>query len=158
MKYYIYVSDTKVDMLYAQIPQSFLSKISVELKIDAKILSTTFKRPSSEENRYSKLEILSRYIQENEKVGTSDFHDNYIQDRLPMRWMSHGNLVYFSGAGNKSIIGLAGSSRNVLGFIETKYEGHDVSLPSSSPLDVLNRLAEIFDAEDKKIMMKEIMV
>jgi len=41
MKVYVYISDTKVDMLYSQIAQTdrgILKKIATELRIDLKIL------------------------------------------------------------------------------------------------------------------------
>ena len=31
MKYYIYISDTKIDMLYPQIPKSLLKKVASNL-------------------------------------------------------------------------------------------------------------------------------
>lgn len=37
-RHFMYVSDTKVDMLLAQIPQSQKQKIAIELKLDLKLL------------------------------------------------------------------------------------------------------------------------
>jgi len=37
-RYYIYVSDTKVDMLFDSMPQNVLSKIAAELSVDLSLL------------------------------------------------------------------------------------------------------------------------
>ena len=43
MRYYVYISDAKIDMLYPQIPKKFLKKYSKEFKFDIKIFSVTLK-------------------------------------------------------------------------------------------------------------------
>lgn len=69
MKYYIYISDTKVDMLYPQIPQPILKKIASSLSIDLKFLgaelSVAGKSNPSDETRYAKVRIVSEYIEKN---------------------------------------------------------------------------------------------
>jgi hypothetical protein len=86
MKYYLYVSDTKVDMLFDQLSPRLRDKVATELKIDLKFLSTTFAEEPMEKNRYRKLEIVSKYIQKNELVGTIDSPDVYFKGELPMHW------------------------------------------------------------------------
>ncbi len=65
MKYYIYISDTKVDMLYPQIPQPLLKRIASNLSIDLKLFGAEVnigaKSGSSEETRISKVRIVSEY-------------------------------------------------------------------------------------------------
>src|SRR2546430_8272052 len=76
LKYYLYVSDKKVDMLYQQVPKRMLQKIASELSINLKLVAAevgaTIKSASSEETRYSKLKIVAKYIEEHENVGTID--------------------------------------------------------------------------------------
>ena len=38
MKYYIYISDAKVNMLLAQIPHNIKKKVATEFKIDLKVI------------------------------------------------------------------------------------------------------------------------
>ena len=47
MRYYLYISDTKLDMLRAQIPVNKLKAIAVGLKIDLKLLSVSLERKSA---------------------------------------------------------------------------------------------------------------
>lgn len=37
MKYYIYISDSKVDMLLAQIPHDFKRRVALQFKVDLKV-------------------------------------------------------------------------------------------------------------------------
>jgi hypothetical protein len=44
VKSYVYVSDSKIDMLYEEIPKPWLDRITAELKIDLEVVSLTLKR------------------------------------------------------------------------------------------------------------------
>jgi len=39
MKYYIYISDAKVDMLFPRVPHHITKKVALEFKMDLKLLS-----------------------------------------------------------------------------------------------------------------------
>ena len=62
MKYYLYISDTKVDMLYPQIPKPILKRIASSLSIDLKLLGAEVnigvKGNLSDETRYAKVQIV----------------------------------------------------------------------------------------------------
>src|SRR5260221_7756192 len=76
MRYYIYVSDRKLDMLYPQIPKKLLANIASELNINLKLLAAEFsaniRSNQNEETRYSKLRLVVRYIEKHLKVGAID--------------------------------------------------------------------------------------
>ena len=103
MKYYVYVSDSKVDMLLSQIPHEVKKKIAAEFKFDLKLLSVSRKSETeSEENRFSRLDAVVTFIRQYGNLGSSDEPDEYIQDELLMRWGPYGSdpkspLVYFGG-------------------------------------------------------------
>jgi hypothetical protein len=132
MKYYIYVSDTKLEMLYGQIPPSLKSQIATEIKIDLKIVSTSFsdKERQSSESKYSKLKVLTDYIEKH--VGVNDVDDEevgqYFKGTLPMRWGPLMNpysgerteIVFFGGHTNRRSVALAGSLKHVIGNVESK--------------------------------------
>src|SRR5258708_35843682 len=83
IKHYIYISYTKVDMLYAQINKKWLEKVAVELSIDLKPLgaglSATFKQKQPEETRYSKLRIVVEYIEKYLSIGWVDAPGTYFK-------------------------------------------------------------------------------
>src|SRR2546430_14102855 len=107
MKYYIYISDTKIDMLYPQIPKPILKKIASSLSIDLKLLGAEVnigaKSNPSEETRYAKVKIVSEYIEKHLDVGSVDAASTYFKGTLPMRWgeLAESGTVFFVGYTNR---------------------------------------------------------
>ena len=121
MKFYIYISETKVDMLYNQIPTGMLSKLGKELNVDVKALIVSaglkVKYNEPKETLYSKLSIVERYIEKNYLAGTVDKPKVYFKATLPMRWgtlNSTKDAIYFGGFFNDTIIGLCGSLKHLI--------------------------------------------
>jgi len=159
MKFYIYISDAKVDMLYSQIPQKLKSKLAAELKIDLKVLSASVKQEKSQETRYSKLKIIVDYIEKNMDIGTVDNPGAYFKGSMPVKWGPYGMdepIVYFGGRTKKTILGLGGSLHHVIG----RDTGEHVHSSSVTPylLAVLNNELELpppMDMEISGLSMEE---
>jgi len=123
MKYYIYISDAKIEMLLPQVPHTVKKKIATEFGIDLKLLSAKRKSEvETEESRISKLETVVTYIREYGNLGSVDEPDSYIEDTLPMKSGTLGGnlkdgapLVYFGGETNKTVMGLFGSAKHMVG-------------------------------------------
>jgi hypothetical protein len=123
MKYYIYISDAKVDMLLAQIPHDIKKKVATEFKVDLKLLTASRKSEIEvENNRYTRLAAVSSFITEYGNVGTVDKPSDYIADTIDMRWGPFGSkdptnapLVYFGGVTGNTVLGLGGSMSHVIG-------------------------------------------
>jgi hypothetical protein len=90
MKFYIYVSDAKLDMLFAQMPMPISKRIAADLSIDLKVVSVSLTHTPSDASRYSKLKVVTKYIEENEKVGSVGSPRAYFKGVLPMRWGPYG--------------------------------------------------------------------
>src|SRR6266480_8136240 len=127
MKYYMYISDSKIDMLYPQIPKPILKRIASSLNIDLKLfgaeLSVGIKNNQSDETRYAKVRIVSEYIEKNLDIGTVDAPSTYFRGTLPMKWgpplenedvVGSGDMVYFGGFTQHTILGLASSMGHVI--------------------------------------------
>ena len=85
MKYYLYISDTKVDMILPQVPHETKRKIATQLGFDFKILKAGRKaEQETEENRITRLESVLSFIREFGNVGTVDNPDQFIEDSAPM--------------------------------------------------------------------------
>jgi hypothetical protein len=121
MKYYIYVSEAKVDMIFSQIPKRARDRIATELKFDLKIFSTIFKEGEAKDTLYSKLKVVIDYIEKNYDVGTIDNPKEYFKGNLPMRWGPFppnempASVVYFAGQTDSTVLGLGGSLKHVIG-------------------------------------------
>jgi hypothetical protein len=119
LKYFLYVSDTKLDMLFSQIPLKIRQKIAADLHINLGIIKADIRR-KTEPNRYDKLKLVVQYIERNFDVGTIDDPKEYFKGMLPMRWgpISHNGLetlVYFGGKTDRTVFGLGGSLPHVIG-------------------------------------------
>lgn len=122
LKCYLYVSDSKVDMLYAQIPRNYLDRITNERKIDRKLLALSLKPDTPQQTRFSKLNLVCRYINENFVVGDVDSYSSYFTGAIKLRWgvaepshKSFAPFVYFAGRTNRTRFGLVGSPHHVIG-------------------------------------------
>jgi hypothetical protein len=125
IKYYLYISETKVEMLFAQIPRTFLSGLSAELKVNLGLLSTTLKQDADQETKFAKLTAVVRFLEENEPLGTVDQPESYFKGQMSMTWGPYETfnyrakgpspLVYFGGETDRTIVGLGGSSQNMIG-------------------------------------------
>lgn len=119
MRYYIYISNAKVSMLYDQIPPRLRDNLATELKIDVKLLSTTFREGPQEATLQRKLEIVTEYIEKDDQVGTIDKPKKYFHGIMRLRWgpyvFQDTNAVYFGGQTQHTIFGLIGSTKHVLG-------------------------------------------
>jgi hypothetical protein len=126
VQHYIYVSDTKVDMLAAQVPRRLRDQIAADLKLDVKVLAVSIKQAPAEETRYSKLALITRYLTHHGDVGTMDEPKAYFMGTLPMRWgelrdwkdrvgPAGSPAIYFVGETDATVVALGGSMRHVLG-------------------------------------------
>lgn len=115
MKYYLYVSDTKVDMLYAQIPRGLLDQLSAELKIDLKIVALTLRPNAEPRTRYAKLRLVVEYLRRNEPFGWLVSPAAYFQQTLPVRWGIAGSTVVFVARRGSTLVGLTGSQHHLTG-------------------------------------------
>jgi hypothetical protein len=116
MKYYLYISDAKVDMLLPQVPHETKKKIAIDFGMDIKIFRAGRKsEEETEENRVTRLEAVVTFIREFGNVGTVDDPDEYIDDTQPVWWGPLENMAYFSGKTEKTTFALAGSARHLLG-------------------------------------------
>ncbi len=142
LKHYVYVSDTKVDMYYAQIPSPLLAGIAAELTIDLKVLgsgvSTTLKKEQVEKTRYDKLHMVVKYLEEHRSsdIGWIDAPLTYFKGTLSMYWgklptRDNTKMVLFAGATEQTLLALGGSAYHVIGKVSDVTIGEPSSdLPS----------------------------
>src|SRR5215210_3594140 len=132
MKYYVYISDSKVDMLYSQIPKRILDRIAADLNVNLGIFSLSVKeKENQEKTRYEKLKLVVNYIENNMEVGTVDEPNAYFTGLLPMRWGEYrvdSGLVYFGGKTAQTVLGLGGSMTHVIGNRKGESDTHGGSI------------------------------
>jgi hypothetical protein len=118
MKYYLYISDAKVDMLLPQIPHEAKKKVSLEVGVDLKLLKATRKSETeSDESRISRLETVVTFINKYGRVGSLDNPDDFIYDTQPMCLgpFRAERIAYFTGKTQRTTFALAGSASHLIG-------------------------------------------
>jgi hypothetical protein len=150
-RYYLYISDSKVDMLLPQIDPTFPRKHTSELSLS--FLKIFGARRSTESSagteRIARLERVVRHLHDHGNLGSADEPGQFFWGLLPMQWGpfdSHPSLVYFGGRTEHTIVGLGGSCHHMLGSAVDPTPGH-VSTTSLLPslLDGLATHPEIKD-------------
>jgi hypothetical protein len=118
LRYYLYISDAKLDMLYSQIDSKVLKTLSMEVKVDLKLASATLRKAEDPSpSRMAKLRIVEKFIDEHHSVGTNeDPGAEYFRGRMDMQWgWLASSIVFFRGSEDSQIVMLAGSRRHVVG-------------------------------------------
>jgi hypothetical protein len=107
-KYYLYLSKTKLDMLYRQVASQGKTKASIEWKVDAKVISVSRRSETEDDlDDDDKLRLVTAELEDRQLVGLLEDDKPYIKGILPMRWgiyndsgfrpENEGPLVWFSG-------------------------------------------------------------
>ncbi len=122
LRYYIYVSDAKVDMPLPQLDPWFQRKRTIEWSLNLRMLGA--KRGTETtlgDNRFTRLEAVAKYLEDHGDLGSVDRPDQFFLGSLPKRWgpvaEHHGDpaLFYFAGSTDETILGLVGSAAHVIG-------------------------------------------
>lgn len=131
MKYYLYISDSKVDMLLPQVRDDVKKKVAFEFKIDLKVLGLVRRAEHEGPNdRVARLQAVCDHLESEGRIGSTDDPLDYFGDTMPMKWgplrrlrgavrnqadRTDWNFIYFSGSTDKTVVGLGGSESHVIG-------------------------------------------
>jgi hypothetical protein len=118
-RYYVYISDAKVDMLLSQIDPGFGRRITTEAGAGLNLFNAKRTVQAPEPDHIARLVRVLRHLEEEGLVGDVDEPAPFFRGRLPMRWgpLPGGgeSTVYFAGRTAHTILGLGGSGGHVLG-------------------------------------------
>jgi hypothetical protein len=120
-RYYVYVSDAKLDMLHGQIPRKLRDRIAKDLKLDLKLVSLSLTEVPTQENRYSKVAVVEDYLERDGGVGSVGAPGRYIRDTLDMTWghadprTAPDDAVYFAAETPEAFVLLGGSTKHLVG-------------------------------------------
>lgn len=79
LRYYLYISDTKVDMLLQQVDPGFARKRSTEVGVSLKFVSAKRTVEASASDRVARLERVVRHVDDFCDVGTVDEPGQYFR-------------------------------------------------------------------------------
>ncbi|MEU6822430.1 SAVMC3_10250 family protein [Streptomyces atriruber] len=118
MRYYLYVSGTKLDMLYEQIPPKLLKRIAVEAKVDLKVLSVAVQSPRADATTYDRLDIVEAYLEREFDVSWMTEPRPWFRGDLELRIAGYGSPegpTFMTGRDGDTVIALIGSAHHLLG-------------------------------------------
>jgi len=153
--YYHYVSDAKVNMLYPEIPKSFLKKIAPEIRILLGALGLNLKErqdplQTEETKRYDRLLAVVKFIEEDESVGTIDNPKDYFKGTLSMHHaILKERVALFGGKTDKTFLLLSGSPHHMT------HESRELKMGSPAMIDDMTWVQQLEDASKISLTDKE---
>jgi hypothetical protein len=122
LRYFVYISDMKVQMLLDQLSEPTRRSLAAELKLDFKLVSLTLTSPmvdgqQRQQSRIAKLAVVEDYIRRNHPVGDLASTRGYIAANAEMDWkpLDDNETVLFCGCDEKLLIVLGGSVSHLIG-------------------------------------------
>jgi hypothetical protein len=116
MKFYLYISDAKIDMLLPQIPHETKKKIATELGFDLKIFKASRKSEEEiEDNRISRLEAVVAFLRDYGNLGSVDEPDDFFEGDQEMSMAQDPSGVLFTSLDEDLALCLAGSTKHLIG-------------------------------------------
>jgi hypothetical protein len=124
--YYIYISQTKVEMLVPQIPASHLRSLEAEIKVNVAAFAVGVKKPASAPSPEltAKTKVLSDYLEKQEGwVGTVASPGRYVKGLASLQYgviLDYAaGLAFFGGDVDGVKVGLIGSPESLIGATDS---------------------------------------
>ena len=130
LKYYIYLSQTKVDMLFPQVPAVFLKGAEAEITVNLGLASAALKSRSLEDGKElaGRAAAVCSYIRRYEVVGDVSLPKRWIAGTGMLQWGvvkgCGSDLVLFGGKVAEKSLALIGSRESVIGEVKTAEANH----------------------------------
>jgi hypothetical protein len=87
VRYYIYLSDAKVSMLYEQMPMRVRDALAADLELKAPFVSASVSaRPLPIETRSAQLGVVERWLDDSAQMGGLTDKKLYFRFSMPMEW------------------------------------------------------------------------
>jgi hypothetical protein len=123
MKYYRYLSSSKIEMLFPQVPHRLRETVSAEVGFNFGVLSGSL---GSQTNRFdavvTRLTAIERHLEDIGVIGDirqpKEWFKGTIKAKTARLW-TQGGAVFFIGSSRDVLIALGGSKHNLLGEAST---------------------------------------
>ena len=139
MKYYVYISDAKIDMLLPQVPHEAKKKIATEFGVDLKIFKVGRKSEEEiEDNRITRLDAVVTFLREYGNLGSVEEPDEFFEGNQEMAMACDSEGVLFTSSSEELALCLAGSQRHLIG----NYEAGDGNRMESNSMGIYRMLRE----------------
>lgn len=129
MKYYLYVSETKVGMLHSQIGVSLFSKVKAGIKLKLPFFfEASLDADSETKTIYAKVEEIRNQILAGGECGTIERPKSYVDDTALLSFGSvtdyAASIAFFGGIVGGKKVALIGSSSSLVGAAKVAEADH----------------------------------
>jgi hypothetical protein len=123
LRYYLYVSERKVDMLFAQMPRAKRDDLAAQFTVNLGVVASSVET-RERSTLYTKVQAIEQYLRSEDMIGTVEEPRPYIEGSMMMQWgpMDGHNVVLFVGASERTIVALGGSPEHVVATSPVKRE------------------------------------
>lgn len=155
MRYYLYISDAKVDMLLPQVPGAVKKRVAAKIGFDMKILSGSVSSESTTlDERVARLQVVEDYIRSQEPVGPDEDFTSWIEgDAVGTLLDLAAGAILFLIASESRILGLGGSARHLIG--NESAIATAANAPFSFLSSIASNLALLSDRKPKHLLRLE---
>jgi hypothetical protein len=143
MRYYMYISDAKVDMLLPQVPGAQRQQVAAKLGFDIKLLSGSLQTERATlDSRVARAEAVEACILDTESIGTPAQPERWIRGAADARIAHVGDgAIMFVAETPDWMLALGGSAHHLIGSVRRE----DVSVGYSflpTMIDLLKGMDE----------------
>ena len=147
MKYYRYLSGSKVDMLFPQVPHVLREKVSAGIGFNLGVVSGSVGSEAARfDDHVTRLQVVERHLRASNSIGTIrkplDWFEGEMEALTASFWTRAG-AVFFVGETPRKVVMLGGSATNLLGAKGSSSEG-----PPFSELSAMLGALEAFVSRD----------
>ncbi|KUL74972.1 MULTISPECIES: DUF7019 family protein [unclassified Streptomyces] len=119
MRYYNYVSEAKVDMLFGQIPPRLLSGLATELKVDLQVVGLTVQKGPADTGLYGRLDIVEAYLDRDHDISWMSEPSAWFRGECELRMSGFGPApdgpLLMMGREAGTVVALIGSAHHLFG-------------------------------------------
>lgn len=145
MRYYLYISDSKVDMLFPQVPGAVQQGVAKKLGFDLKLISGSIEsQKQTFDSRVARLQAVEEHIRSFHKIGAPTDETPWVGGEIMVQVLSiAGGAILFVNREEPDYFVLGGSADHVIG--NTKADRPAVSY--SSMYQISRFLSELHNNE-----------
>ena len=158
LRYFDYISDSKVDMLLSQMPVATKTKVSAELGFNLTVLTGKIatERNTGLEDRVQRLSAVEKYLLENEEIGTLYQPKSYFVGKgyaIFTAVKEDTSAVFYFMKAADTYLALGGSAGHLIGAKPDKSMAFGLSHAEHLlwNLAVLDRMNHLVDKTDEEI-------
>lgn len=145
MRYYLYISETKVDMLFPQVPGAVQQGIAKKVGFDLKLFTASVETQNQTfESRIARLQAVEEHLRLAGKIGSPGDQTPWIAGTVMAHFVPIvDNAVLFLSQLNEGYLVLGGSTEHMIGSVKSGIRG----LSFSSFYQISRILSQLYEQE-----------